>query len=206
MMPDSFAKKSLGISHFQQPHEDIHCLVSSPEMCIVLRPCHALRRAPAARRKFPPPPHVRSGGGFGTSGVQTLGARRQGAPEAGGRAALHRRVRRIPKGVPPSLGESLRPAPRPTAARGPAVSTAPTARRRSSPRPASSATRREPRQPLAHLLGAWPPAKALLDWRRGLFWPRPITGVLKGVGGSARLTVQRHGLAGEGSCDASTAR
>lgn len=122
-------------------------------------------------------------------------------------------MRGVQKGVPPRLGESLRPAPRPTpAARCRAVSAAPTARRWNSPRPASSATRREPHQPLAHLLGAWPPAKALLDWcrgdkgGRGYSGPAPWAGLLKGVGGCAPLTAQRLGLAGEGPCDASTAR
>lgn len=49
------------------------------------------------------------------------------------------------------------------------------------PPPASSATRREPRQPPEHLLRAWPPSKALLDWRGGdkgwgIICPRPSQG------------------------------
>lgn len=182
-------------------------------MCIVPRLSHALSQVPAGRGNFRPlPPQAAGRGGYGTSGAQVLRAGRQGAPEAADRVALSWPVRGVRKGVPPRLGESLRPAPRPPAARRRAVSAAPTARRWNSPRPASSATRREPHQPLAHLLGAWPPAKALLDWRRGdkggrdYFGPAPSVGVLKGVGGSAPLTAQRLGLAGEGPYDASTAR
>lgn len=157
MMPDSFAKKLREDVRSSPPPLKCVLFLVHPMLCAKCQPGRGnFALSPSWR-----PRRLRNGR------CPVLRAGRQGAPEAADRVALSWPGRGVRKGVPSRLGEALRPAPRPPAARRRAVSAAPTARRWNSPRPASSATRREPRQPLAHLLGAWPPAKALLDWRRG---------------------------------------
>lgn len=169
------------------------------------RQSHALCEAPFGQRKFPTPSQTRGGGGFfGKSGAQTHGAWRQGAPEAGDCATLSWRAHGSRRGSGLGRGSWRHASGSPqrseeSSALSPASQL---------PHPAPSATRREPRQPQAHLLGAWSPAKALLDWFGGdkggvaALGPRPHAGgVLKGVGGASPLTAQLHGLAGGGPCD-----
>lgn len=199
--------KGHGISHRPQPSAGVPFLAPSPELCIAPGQSHALRSARRAE-EISVPSQARGGGGFGTSGAQTRGARRQGAPEAGDRASRGGRRAGSRRGFRRAWG-SLRPASRPrqpaAGASGQRPSQPPCG-----PPPAPRATRREPRQPPAHLLGAWPPAKERLDWRggdkgRGLTGPAPSR--LEYLSESApRLHSKRSGAASRVECPATPAR
>lgn len=165
-MPVCFAKKKKGrgIAHCQQPRGGIHCF-SPPPNCVLplVNPTLSARHptSEGTPRPVPTPEAVAVSesqvprpAARGARGRQ----RRESVPRRAGPGA------RVPKRGPASSRGSQRPAPGslpPGAharARGPASAR---------PRPAPSATRREPRQPPAHLLGAGPLAKARLDWRGG---------------------------------------
>lgn len=83
MMPVCFAKKAVAL-HSQQPRAEVHCSSPSPNCVLSLSFPRSLR---VTFRAKAPPSQTRGGGSIATSGVQTRGARRQGAPEAGYRAA-----------------------------------------------------------------------------------------------------------------------